>query len=62
MFDIYVYNVYEIFRDQTGIALDRLLDAQRARATIRQWFESGYDEDECVWELQAELNTMQVHV
>jgi hypothetical protein len=31
MFDTYVYNVYEIFRDQTGIALERLLDAQRAR-------------------------------
>jgi hypothetical protein len=62
MFDTYVYNVYEIFRDQTGIALERLLDAQRARAKIRNLFESGYDEDECVWELQAELDTMQVHV
>jgi hypothetical protein len=62
MFDTYVYNVYEIFRDQTGIALDRLLDTQHARVTIRQWFEAGYDEDECVWELQAELDTMCIHV
>lgn len=62
MFDTYVYNVYEIFRDQTGVALDRLIAADRVRAKIRHWFESGYDEDECVWELQAELDTMQVHV
>jgi hypothetical protein len=35
---------------------------RNARAKIRNLFESGYDEDECVWELQAELDTMQVHV
>jgi hypothetical protein len=62
MFETFLDNVLEIFRDQTGIALDRLLDTQRARAVIRHWFESGYDEDECVWQLQEELNAVAICV
>jgi hypothetical protein len=62
MFETFLDNVLEIFRDQTGIALDRLLDTQRAHTVIRHWFESGYDEDECVWQLQEELNAVAICV